>query len=171
MKKILSILLIAIMFLMMTACGGSNDKEIQTAEPTPSPTEQISPEPTVTPEDGGTIKDGMYTLPSGLEVNFSTSVRNDKTGNWRISTTSDSTPILDCAVEYYGTLFSSDDEVHAVWNTTLGTMTRITVGGNLLFVDTFEYVKGEEHDADLLFTGESLNSEIIDLETGEPLED
>lgn len=123
-------------------------------------------------DDDGPVKSGRYTLPSGMNVNFSDSVRNDVTGNWRIATTSDSFVPADYALEYYETLFSSDDEIHAIWNATLGTMTSIKVGAGMgcLFVDTYEYVAGEEHDAKLLFSGMLLDSRIISIETGEPLD-
>ena len=44
-------------------------------------------------------------------------------------------------------------------------MTRITASGGMLFVDTLEYVDGEEHDAKLLFSGEALDSRILDIAT------
>lgn len=40
----------------------------------------------------------------------------------------------------------------------------------MLFVDTYEYVDGEEHDANLMFTGMLLDSKLICRETGEALE-
>ena len=67
-------------------------------------------------------------------------------------------------------MFTSDDEIHAVWNATLGTMASIKAMSGLLFIDTFEYVKGEEHDAKLLFSGMLLDSLILNIETGEPFE-
>lgn len=130
----------------------------------------VEPESEVESDDGA-IKYGNYTLPCGMKLYFSDSVRNDVTGKWRISTTSDSVVPADCAMEYYQTMFSSDDEIHAVWNATLKTTTRFSVMSGLLFVDTMEYVKGEEHDANLLFSGMLLDSKIIDLKTGKPLED
>lgn len=114
---------------------------------------------------------GPCTLPSGFEITlFYNKVRNDVTGNWRLAAGASGTPISSCALEYYETMFTSDDEIHAVWNATLGTTTSIKVMSGLLFVDTFEYVDGEEHDAKLLFSGMLLDSQIIDLATGEPWE-
>ena len=116
-------------------------------------------------------KPGPCTLPSGFEITlFYSSVRNDVTGNWRLSAGASSIPISDCALEYYDTMFTSDDEIHAVWNATLGTMASIKAMSGLLFIDTFEYVKGEEHDAKLLFSGMLLDSLILNIETGEPFE-
>lgn len=116
-------------------------------------------------------KPGPCTLPGGFEITlFYSSVRNDVTGNWRLSAGASSIPISECALEYYDAMFTSDDEIHAVWNSTLGTMTSIKVMSGLLFIDTFEYVKGEEHNAKLLFSGMLLNSLILNIETGEPFE-
>lgn len=122
-----------------------------------------------TEEDDGVLKSGTYTLPSGFKINYSDSVRNDVTGNWRISTTSDSFAPADYAMEYYETMFSSDDELHAIWNATLRTTTRISASNGLLFADTHEYVDGEEHDAKLLFSGMLLTSKVYTIATGEEL--
>lgn len=118
------------------------------------------------------IESGRYSLSeSGLEFNFRPSVRNDVTGNWRLAITSDSIAPAECAIEYYETMFNSDDEIHGIWNATLGTMTQISAGTGMLFVNTYEYVEGEEHDAKLMFSGTKLTSEVYDLSTGLPLED
>lgn len=121
-------------------------------------------------DDDGTIKPGSYVLPCGMRIQFFDSVRNDVTKRWRYSATSDSYVPADYALEYYNEMFSSDDEIHGIWNATLGTMTCVKMMSGLLFVDTYEYVDGEEHDAKLMFSGMLLDSKIIDKETGEPFE-
>ncbi len=150
------------------AAGSSSPSTSEAAPESEAPSEAVATEPEAS--EAGAVKSGSYTLPCGLNLNFSDSVRNDVTGKWRLATTADSMAPADCALEYYEALFSSDDEIHAVWNATLGTMTRITASGGLLFVDTLEYVKGEEHDANLLFSGELLDSRIYDIATGEPVD-
>lgn len=115
----------------------------------------------------GNLKSGTYSLSNGVELHFSNSVRNDVTGKWRISATASSAPPMNYAFEYYKTMFSSDEEIHAIWNATLGTTTRILCTNGLLFVDTLEYVDGEEHDANLLFSGMLLDSQIFNASTGE----
>ena len=112
------------------------------------------------------VKSGTYTLPCGMELQFYDSVHNDVTGNWRRAATSDSFVPTDYALEYYQAMFSSDSEIHAVWNTALGTTTRIRVSGSDLDVTTMEYVEGEELDAKLLFSGTVLNTATIDIQTG-----
>lgn len=143
----------------------SNDLPTETEfQPTQEPDSYSSREETVN------IKTGSYDLPCGVCLLFYDSVRNDVTGRWRYSATSTSVATAGYALEYYNEMFSSDDEIHGVWNATLGTMTCIKVFANSLFVDTYEYVDGEEHDANLMFSGMLLDSRIIDIETGEEIE-
>lgn len=122
-------------------------------------------------ETDASLKTGDYELPSGVKLHFYDSVHNDVTGKWRRSGTTSALPPADFAIEYYETMFSSDDEIHSVWNATLKTTTKISVSGNILFVDTFEYVDGEEQDAKKMFSGMLLDSQAIDLETGKPHEE
>lgn len=162
--------------------------------PSPEPSEPAETAPTDTPEpvdetqepevevavetetpveaetlavDDGIVHDGHYTLSSGLNLDFIQSVQNDTTGNWRLSTISDNLMAADYALDYYETMFTSDDEVHAIYNSTLGTVTRIAVWDGLLYVDTLAYVTGGENDADLLCSGEILNRRATSIETGE----
>lgn len=68
------------------------------------------------------------------EISFSASdVRNDVTGNWRISTIADNIDMVDYAIEYYNKYFESDDEIHAIVNFNYNTTTKISVIGNLRF--------------------------------------
>lgn len=137
--------------------------------PSNAPTKGPTAETAEPVESDSSIKSGQYTLPSGFSINFSNSVRNDVTGNWRLSTTADSFVPAEYAIEYYRTMFSSDNEIHAIWNATLGTMTRVTVMSGIVFADTLEYVEGEEHDAKLLFSGMLLDSKMFSVETGEEI--
>lgn len=115
-----------------------------------------------------TKEDKKYTLPCGMELQYWDSVENDITDNLRRSATSDSFIPADYAYEYYKNVFSSNDEIHAIWNATLRTTTCIKVVSGLLFVDTFEYVDGEEHNANIMFSGQQLDSRVLDAATGEP---
>lgn len=152
---------IAIVFVAILVTPSKKDDD---SEPQQESAVYATTEPTAAEAE---IESGRYTLPCGMTLNFSPSVRNDVTGRWRISTTSDSIVPADYALEYYNALFSSDDEIHAIWNATLNTTTRITASDGLLYVDTLEYVDGEEHDANLLFSGTVLDSKIINIETGQ----
>lgn len=152
-------------------------KPLETEEEAPSRERPLSDdesgqEPTEEPgeEDAGPLQTGEYTLSNGVKLHFYDSVLEDVTGLWRRSGTRSNVPPSEFAIEYYRTMFSSDEEIHAVWNTSLNTTTRISVSSNCLFVDTYKYVKNEERDAKALFSGELLDSLVIDLDTGKPLE-
>lgn len=135
------------------------------------PVKKDTEEPEGEGEVEGAVRSGEYQLPCGVKLHFFDSVRNDVTSKWRRSGTSSSLPPSDFAIEYYEKMFSSSDEIHSVWNAALKTTTKIYTSGNLLFVDTFEYVDGEEQDANEMFSGMLLESKIIDLKTGKELEE
>lgn len=176
----------AVLFIGAFAATGSSDskpavkpeptekpKQVESSsfiESTPSQKPESVPPGESSEEETTGKSSGSYTLPCGMEIFFENSVRNDVTGRWRLSKTSSSLVVSEHAVEYYNEMFSSNDEIHGIWNAALGTTTMISKSGNMLFVDTHEYVDGEEHDAKLLFSGMLLTSEVIDVETGLPLE-
>lgn len=92
------------MALSLVACGetgGSQESKPpenrnDVVESTPVPIQD--PEPTETQPTGP----GACTLLSGFEISlFYKTVRNDVTGKWRLSASSSSMPVSDCAVEYY----------------------------------------------------------------------
>ena len=147
--------------------GRATPPPATTAAPSPTPAAEPTASPSPTPEPAPTnitsLPSGSYTLPCGMKIDFSNTVKNDVTGKWRISSTSSNLAPADYALEYYNLLFSSDDEIHGVWNSALGTTTRIIVQGNLLLADTLEYVDSEETDANLLFSGTLLDSKIVEL--------
>lgn len=94
-------------------------------------------------------------------------VRNDATGNWRISTIAEDVEMQDIALDYYNMYFEGDEEIHGIVNFFNNTTTCISVMGNTLDVTVHEYVDKEEHDADLLFSGMLLSEYFVDMETGE----
>ena len=94
-------------------------------------------------------------------------VRNDVTGNWRISTIAENIEMQKFALDYYKTYFESDDEIHAIVNFNYNTTTKISVMGNLLDVTVYEYVDKEEHDAKLLFSGTLLKEYHVNMDNGE----
>lgn len=118
-------------------------------------------------EESGAISSGSYEI-GDLTFNFEDSVRNDSTGKWRISKIAESAESTDYALDYYKTLFSADDEIHAIINFSKNTTTKISViSSELLDVTVQEYVDGEEHDAKLLFSGNLLKEYHINTSTGE----
>lgn len=120
-----------------------------------------------TKSDGEPLKSGTYTI-DDIEFWFSDLVINDVTGRWRISSIASPKDITEYAVDYYNTFFSSDNEIHAITNFSLNTTTSISViSDGMLDVAVHEYVSGEEHDANTLFSGMLLAEYFIDLNTGE----
>lgn len=117
-------------------------------------------------------RDNMYGI-SDKDINsvndtFSAAnVRNDKTGNWRISKISENINMKEYALSYYKKYFKSDSEIHWIVNFTLKTTTCISVSGNMLFVDVHEYVDGEEHYADTLGSGMTLSKFHIYTDNGD----
>lgn len=111
------------------------------------------------------IQTGSYNI-DGIDFSFRTSVRNDVTGNWRVSIISTSATPDTYALDYYNTLFSSDSEVHAIINTALNTTTRINSVYGALDVTVLEHIDGEENDAKELFCGSVLSEYLIYTDTG-----
>lgn len=129
----------------------------ETTEP-----ETVEQEPTEKAEEpaaGKNIDDiGAY---------FSVSdVRNDVTGNWRISTIAENIDIQEYALSYYKEYFKDDKEIHAIVNFNYKTTTKISVIGNTLDVSIYDYVDGEEHDAKLLFSGTLLKEYSVNMDNG-----
>lgn len=101
---------------------------------------------------------------------FDDSVRNDKTGRWRLARCSAGVFIPDYAVSYYRTYFKADDEVHVFIDFGLKTTAVITAGSGNIYISIYEYVDKEEHDASLIPAGQKLGSYIVDIQTGEVTE-
>ncbi len=104
--------------------------------------------------------------PLGFDVDFSSSYRNDVTGNWRLAKIAKNITIEEYALDYYHNYFESDDEIHIIINFTLNTTNRIIVTGNHLDVATMEYIDKEEHDAKIACSGMLLSEYLIDIDTG-----
>lgn len=96
-------------------------------------------------------------------------VRNDTTGNWRIVTIAENIEMQEYAVDYYNRYFEGNgsNEVHGIVNFTNNTTTKISDLGSFLEVVVFDYVKGEEHDAKKLFSGNLLGQYFVDKDTAE----
>ena len=93
-------------------------------------------------------------------------VRNDTTGKWRISVFSKNIEIKKYALDYYKAYFTNDDEIHAIVNFYNNTTTKISVAGDCLDLTIYEYVDGEEHDANKLFSGLLYNEYTVNKKTG-----
>ena len=116
-------------------------------------------------EDAAADAEDQTSAIDGIKFTVS-DVRNDKTGNWRISLIAENIEMQNCALDYYKHYFKDDKEIHAIVNFNYNTTTKISVVGNKLDVSVFEYVKKEEHDANLLFSGQLLKEYLVDKGTG-----
>ena len=112
-------------------------------------------------EDAAADAEDQTSAIDGIKFTVS-DVRNDKTGNWRISLIAENIEMQNCALDYYKHYFKDDKEIHAIVNFNYNTTTKISVVGNKLDVSVFEYVKKEEHDANLLFSGQLLKEYLVD---------
>lgn len=103
-----------------------------------------------------------------IDTSKPNSVRNDKTGNWRLSTVATTENIVEYTKSYYENNFSDDKEIHAIVNFTLNTTTKVSkVLDNILSVTVHEYVDKEEHDANELFSGMVLADYFVYLDNGD----
>lgn len=108
------------------------------------------------------------TIAEDIDVVFSESVPNDVTGKWRLARVATEKEIQTYALEYYNSYFQSDDEIHAVVNTSLRTTNKLTkISSDILDIAIYEYVDKEENDAKILFTGTLLANYQVNIPTGE----
>ena len=115
----------------------------------------------------GPVTGGVYEV-DGISVNYYSQVPNDATGNWRLGVVYDDTDLKEYVVDYYNYFCRDDIEVHGIVNLGLKTTAAISkVMSDTLDVTVMEYVDGEEHDADLLYSGAELERYWINMETGE----
>lgn len=107
------------------------------------------------------------TEPKTVDIIFSDTVRNDKTGNWRLAKVTGDKSAEEYAADYYKQYFKADNEVHAVVNFTLNTTACITCVGDTLNVRIYEHIKDEEQYAENLFTGTKYAEYNVDKNTGD----
>ena len=142
----------------------SSNNEAKAKEETEAK-ENVSTTPTINRENiiGTSNKDFKK-----ISTSKPTKVRNDTTGNWKLSKITTTDDILEYAKSYYDNNFTSDDEIHAIVNFTLNTTTCVsTLFDNIISVTIHEYVDKEEHDANKLFSGMVLGDYWIYLDNGD----
>lgn len=84
-------------------------------------------------------------------------VRDDKTGDWRVSTISKSVDITEYALSYKD-LYMEEGQTHFIVNFSLNTTTWLSYYAGILQVETRERVDKEEHHADTLGRGMTLKN-------------
>ena len=102
--------------LGLTACGGSSSSTAGSAAssaPASSVSESVSAEPEST---SAAPESAVSTEASPLDgIKFSVSkVRNDNTGNWRISLIAENIDMSEYALDYYKQYFTDDSEIHFI---------------------------------------------------------
>lgn len=119
-------------------------------------------------------RDGMYGVSDKcifeLDSNFARSnVRNDSTGNMRISTILENVQMVEYALNYYETSMRDNKRIDGIVNFANFTTTYISALGmdDRIYVTVHEYVDGEEHDANLLFSGMVLEDYIVYTDNGD----
>ena len=147
--------------LGLTACGGSSFSTASSAAssaPASSVSESTAPEAEPASAESSPL-DG---------ISFrADKVRNDTTGNWRISLIAENIDMSEYALDYYKQYFTNDSEIHFIVNFNYNTTTKIMVMGGDLDVTVQEYVAKEEHNAKMLGSGTVLAEYFVNKETGE----
>nr|DAJ23002.1 MAG TPA: hypothetical protein [Caudoviricetes sp.] len=111
-------------------------------------------------------EEDKYGTLDAVDIMFSDSVRDDQTGNWRLSRVTSNKLAEEYALDYYKKYFKGEQEVHAIVNYTLNTTACITNVGNKINIRVYEHIKDEEQHAKTLFTGQKLAEYNIDKSTG-----
>jgi len=195
-KKIVPILLVAMMFIMLSACKGNDTAETTVATSATESEATTTAEETITPADTtvanstaaattvtpttetteetveiaverGEISGASDKDISGINVVYSNSYRNDVTGKWRLAKISESIDITEYALSYYKTYFEDKDELHVIINFSNNTTTSMRYMGGILDISTYEYVKGEEHDAKEACSGDLLTQYWVYTDNGD----
>lgn len=179
MKKVTKIILsvafaLWFLILMVGMSGDSSDNPPNTPTNNTPPTEQSEQTEVAKGDETVPHRDGMYGVSDkdidslDIESQFTVSdVRNDVTGNWRISVINKSMNFEEYALSYYNKYFTHDKEIHAIVNFAYMTTTKITVVGDKLDITIYEYVKDEEHDAKKLFGGMLYSEYCVYLDNGD----
>lgn len=151
--------------LTLKDCTLVSSENVTDSNTNSSDTSQVEKPPQRETAIGKSNKDVETLTPSPTKA---MPVDNDKTGNWRSSGfASRDVDFLEYALSYYENRFESDNEVHAVINFIDKTTTRISYTDGKLFVTVLEYIKGEESDAYLMFSGKVIKDYIVYTDNGD----
>ena len=96
-----------------------------------------------------------------------TDVRNDVTESWKKVLTSKPFKIEEYALSYGEKYIKEDDGIHVMFNFANNTTTVLLDTDADLFVDIYEYVSKEEHDAKNIPSGMLLGSFIVHKDNGD----
>ena len=167
------VIIAVVLIIIIAGSGGSKDKPKETTPatqtnepaktaPTTAPTSKPTEAPKTDPKE-----EQKEELKKKEALVWFGDVRNDTTGNWRLSEYSESDSQETFAVDYYKAFFENDKEIHAVINMTNKTTACLSmIDSNTIDVTIHEYVKGEEHDAKVLFGGDVLKEFWVYIDSG-----
>lgn len=152
----------------LTACGGSASSTASSVAAS-APASSVAESTALEAESTALEAEPASTESSPLDgISFrADKVRNDTTGNWRISLIAENIDMSEYALDYYKQYFTDDSEIHFIVNFNYNTTTKIMVMGDDLDVTVQEYVAKEEHDAKMLGSGTVLAEYFVNIETGE----
>ena len=165
-NKIRAGIVLLALVLGLTACGGSASSiasSTASSAPASSVSESAAESTSAAPESEATAESSPL---DGIKFTES-KVRNDNTGNWRISLIAENIDMSEYALDYYKQYFTDDSEIHFIVNFNYNTTTKIMNMGGQLDVTVQDYVSKEEHDANVLGSGTVLAEYFVDKETGE----
>lgn len=104
------------------------------------------------------------TIDGDIMVSFSDSVPEDVTGIWRLARVNTKKEIQGYALEYYKSYFQSDEEIHGIINSALGTTNNLSIiSPGTLYITVYDYVENEELSAKTLFSGNPIKQYQIDI--------
>lgn len=103
----------------------------------------------------------------GIEVQYSTSVPNDVTGNWRLAKIHDDIDFTAYAVSYYNEYVKNSKEVHMIINYARNETIVFNVFGSISYITIHKYIDGEEKDAKVLGGGDVISEYTLYLDNGD----
>lgn len=162
-KKIGAGLLVLALVLSLGACSGSADSSTASNAASSTPESIAAESASAAPEAESSAASSPL---DGIKFRAD-KVRNDTTGNWRISCIAENIDMSEHALDYYKQYFTDDSEIHFIVNFNYNTTTKIMSMGDQLDVTVQDYVSKEEHDAKVLGSGEVLAEYFVDKDTGE----
>lgn len=149
---------IAILVLLLAACGGEEASEEVEKEVVSIDTSIPEREFTV----GKSSEDFKELTKSKPQK-----VRNDATDKWKIITVADSVDLNGYILSYANYYFEEDDLVHVIVNFNYNTTTVMNDFGSYLDVRVHEYMDKEEHDAKKIGGGMLLGQYLIYKDNGD----
>lgn len=155
----------------VTEAATETEESITTEAPNSAEIEtpDVEPEETVEHRSGGGIIgiSSKKLADDGINIDLTKSVRNDATGDWRLTRMTADVEFTEYGLDYYRNYFESDDEVHVIVNFTKNTTTIVNYMFGMLDVTVHEYVENEEHDAKIIGNGGVLAEYYIYTDNGD----